>query len=850
MMNATEDLGMLRTLVNHSPDLICALTAEGNFRHVSDACRWLLGYENNEMTGNHFSHVLHPDDCSAALAKVREAFAQAEPVGFESRCLGKDGQEVHMAWSARRAATDELLVCVGRNVTQQRQAAQQARDQEARDRAVVEHGFDMVGLVDADGVYTYTGGANCRIMGRPPEELVGRSAFEFVHPDDLAGVRSSWNLLRLHPAVTIPDFRLSTCSGTWRWVETIVTNPQAPAAAKGYTMSSRDITERKQNSLAQAESEQRFRLLFDNDATLAVFQDLAGVVLDINPALLSFLNKKKPEVLHQPLADFLPEEMRAQFIGEHHKAARGQKVVFEIPVTIAGREEKILRITQTPLVVDGAIVGVHGTLQDITEIATAQRLIKQQDDRLNALLTSINDGFISLDKAWNLTYLNSQAEQLLGISQEGALGVNLWTLFPEEADGPCRQHYQQAVDTGQTVGFEMYFKREQRWLEIKAYPFAAGLSVFFTDISKRVEADKQLRLLALVARSTDNSMVITDAAGRTEWVNDAFTRHTGYALAEMLGQKPGAVLQGPDTDPATVQRIRERLAAKTPFSATVLGRKKSGEKLWLAADVTPVHDEAGAVTQFVALLQNINYRKEVEASQAKMTQDLYRHNRDLQQFTYVISHNLRAPLANALGLATVLTKVDKAGAVFDATLGHLRHSMAQADAVLRDLNLVLSIRDKEHTGRQESVPLAEVCAQALRNLDEPLQQCGGRVALAVDAGLAVHGERAYLYSIFYNLLSNAIKYRAPARPLRVDIACTRAPGGGARICFTDNGSGFDMFKAGSDVFQLYKRFHTNQRGRGIGLFLVKTHVEALGGKIEVASEVDFGTRFTIQLDQH
>ena len=848
-MNAAEDLGMLRTLVSYSPDLICALTAEGHFRCVSDACRWLLGYENDEMIGKHLSHILHPDDCSAALTKFREASAQTEPVGFESRCLGKDGQEVDVAWSARWAATDELLICVGRNVTQQQQAAQQDRDQEARNQTVVEHGFDMVGLVDADGVYTYTGGTNCRIMGRAPEELVGHSAFEFVHPDDLTGVRNSWNLLRSRPAVAIPDFRLRTCNGAWRWVEAIVTNSQAPAAVKSYTMSFRDITERKQSSLAQAESEQRFRLLFDNDATLAVFQDIDGVVLDINPALLSFLSKEKSEVLHQPLADFLPEEAREQFIGEHRKAARGQKVVFEIPVTITGQKEKILRITQTPLVVDDAIVGVHGTLQDITEIANAQCLIKQQDDRLNALLTSINDGFISLDKAWNLTYLNSQAEQLLGISQEGALGINLWTLFPEDADGPCRQHYQQAIDTGQTVGFEMYFKREQRWLEIKAYPFAGGLSIFFTDVTARVAAEKQLRLLALVARSTDNGVVITDAAGRTEWANDAFTRHTGYALAEVLGQRLDVLLQGPDTDPAAVRRIGERLAAQAPFSVTVLGRKKSGEKRWLAMDVTPARDGAGGVTQFVAVYRDVTFRKEVEASQAKMTQDLYRHNRDLQQFTYVISHNLRAPLANALGLATVLAKVDKAGAVFAATLGHLRRSMAQADAVLRDLNLVLSIRDKEHTGRQESVPLARVCAQALRDLDEPLQQCGGRVALAVDEGLAVLGERAYLYSIFYNLLSNAIKYRAPARPLRVDIACTRAPGGGARVRFTDNGSGFDMFKAGSDVFQLYKRFHTNQRGRGIGLFLVKTHVEALGGKIEVASEVDFGTRFTIQLDQ-
>jgi PAS domain S-box-containing protein len=351
-----------------------------------------------------------------------------------------------------------------------------------------------------------------------------------------------------------------------------------------------------------------------------------------------------------------------------------------------------------------------------------------------------------------------------------------------------------------------------------------------------------------VAQGTDNGVIIMDAEGRTEWVNAAFTRHTGYALPEILGQKFGALLHGPDTDPVIVQRIRERMKRRKPFSVTILNYKKSGQKVWFGMDITPIYNDNDELTQFVALLQNINYRKEIEASQAKMTQDLYRHNRDLQQFTYVISHNLRGPLSNALGLAKMLTKVDKTSTVFDTALANLRQSIDQADEVLKDLNLVLSIRDRQDVLEQETVTLADVCAQAVSHLNEALQQCGGQVTLDVAEGLAIHGNRAYLYSIFYNLLSNSIKYRCDDRPLLVTIECAVGTHSGPTIIFTDNGSGFDTFKAGSDVFQLYKRFHTNQRGRGIGLFLVKTHVEAMGGKIEVSSEVNVGTQFRIHLD--
>ena len=847
-MSTPEELRILKTMVSFSPDLICALSPEGRFRHVSDACRRALGYDTTEMIGKHFSDIIHPDDSTTALEKFLDAFSRAEPVGFESRCLGKDGQEIYIAWSALRAAADELLICVGRDVTQQRHATQQAREQEIQHRTIIEHGFDMVGLVNEQAVFMYAGGATQHTIGYRPEEMVGHSAFDFVHPDDLAMVESYFALLATQTVVSIPDFRFRTASGEWRWLETTL-NAYLQDAAKIYVVNSRDITERKLSCLVHAEREQRLQVLFDSDSALAAFQTADGLVLDANPALLAFLKKEKQEILNRPLCDFLPAAIRPLVSQMHLEAARGVKVQFETKVRFEGEEEQIVKATKTPLIVDGKLIGIYCAVQDVTEITTAQRLIKQQAAQFTMVMESINDAFFSVDHEWKLTYLNNEAERLLGISREGALGINLWSLFPEKVGSIYQQHFQQAIATGETMQFETYSEREQLWLEVKAYPFAEGLSVFFTDITKRMEAEKQLKLMALVAHGTDNGVVITDAQGRVEWVNDAFTKHTGYSLDELRGRVPGSVLQGPETDPATVSYIQERMQRQRPFSATILNYKKSGKKLWFAMDTTPIHNEAGQLTQFVTIQQNITFRKEVEASQATMTQDLYRHNRDLQQFTYVISHNLRAPLANALGLATMLTKVDKNSEVFATALTHLRQSMVQADDVLKDLNLVLSIRDKKDMQAMEPLDLKEVCEQAINNLDEALHECQGKVVLNVEGQLTTRGSRAYLYSIFYNLLSNSIKYRSEERTLRVDIVCCTGAHNGPTITFTDNGSGFDMFKAGSDVFQLYKRFHTNQRGRGIGLFLVKTHVEAMGGKIEVTSEVNFGTRFTIHLDK-
>ena len=469
----------------------------------------------------------------------------------------------------------------------------------------------------------------------------------------------------------------------------------------------------------------------------------------------------------------------------------------------------------------------------------------------NAPLERIADGYVEVDTNWTITYFNGQAERVLQIDRQQCLGRNYWETFPNALNSPFKHYLHLAAESGQPVHFEALSTRTGRWLEIRTLPAAGGLSIFLSNITDRVTAAKHIEQLALVAQGTDNGVLITDANVRTEWVNDGFIKHTGYTLADMLGRVPGIVLEGPDTDPEISTIIRDYHSQQhpEPFSATLLIYTKAGEKLWIFLHVTPIYNQAGELTKFISILQNINAQKAMEAQQAQLTQDLFEHNRDLQQFTYMLSHNLRAPLANALGLSKLLIQVGKQSTVFDTSLSHLRQSLEQVDSVLHDLNLVLSIRDQQHRQAPETVALAEVCQQAIQHWTEALAHCKGHIKRDVAEGLLVRGTRAYVYSIFDNLLSNAIKYRAPARPLQIDIQCVALAHGKVSISFADNGLGFDQVKAGAKLFQLYQRFHGGQQGRGLGLFLVKTHVEAMGGTIEVSSQVGTGTRFVIHLNQ-
>ncbi|WP_324675513.1 PAS domain-containing protein [Hymenobacter sp. GOD-10R] len=466
-------------------------------------------------------------------------------------------------------------------------------------------------------------------------------------------------------------------------------------------------------------SEERFRSLFQNNLDLILFQDHEGVIWDVNSSFLTLLNRTKDEVVGRTLSPFLPPELVPVFNEKLQQAFAGTRVQFDVAVQFKGAEPRVLNVSKVPLWVDGNVRGVHMVARDITELTASHQLIEQQARKLNTIFESITDALFLIDWNWCFTYLNHEVERLLHVERANVLGKNIWEVFSEEVNGAFYQQYHHAIATGKAVHFEAYYAKQHLWLEVKAFPSEAGLSVYFSDISRRMEA---------------------------------------------------------------------------------------------------------------------------QASQERLTQDLYRHNQDLQQFTYLVSHNLRAPLTNALGLARLLQEEVAAPS---ETLAYLEASLEQLDVVFQDMNTILSVRDRQDMTAPESMLLADVLGQVLFSLQEEVQRAGAVIRLELPGDLRVHGNRAYLYSIFYNLLTNSLKYRSSDRPLRISITGTRQPPIGVHLSFEDNGSGFDREKAGTDVFKLYKRFHETTSGRGVGLYLIKTHLESMGGRIEAQSQVGVGTQFTL-----
>jgi signal transduction histidine kinase len=163
------------------------------------------------------------------------------------------------------------------------------------------------------------------------------------------------------------------------------------------------------------------------------------------------------------------------------------------------------------------------------------------------------------------------------------------------------------------------------------------------------------------------------------------------------------------------------------------------------------------------------------------------------------------------------------------------------------MNTIPAIRDQQRLKAAETVPLADVVHRVMQGLQELVEQAGGTIDVHIPETFRLLASQPYLHSIFINLLSNALKYRADERPLHVVVTATENPATGKAIVVAGNGSGFDQERTGANVFQLYQRFHTQPAGRGVGMYLIKTHVESMGRRLEVHSRLGEGTRFPIFL---
>lgn len=267
------------------------------------------------------------------------------------------------------------------------------------------------------------------------------------------------------------------------------------------------------------------------------------------------------------------------------------------------------------------ILDSAGNVTKVIKFASDITQAKQANVDYEGKITAINRAQAVIEFNTDGSILNANENFLatLGYTAEQLKGQH-HRIFcqPEYAESAEYKQFWQKLGAGEFVSgqFERFARDGSSiWIEASYNPIIGtnGRPVkvvkFATDITADIRKKKQFELLSLVANETDNSVVITDPMGRIEYVNAGFSKLTGYSPDEVLGKKPGDVLQGPHTDQTTVARVRSKLQEKSPFYEEILNYTKSGEPYWISLAINPVFGSDGRLERFVSIQANINETK-------------------------------------------------------------------------------------------------------------------------------------------------------------------------------------------------------------------------------------------------
>jgi PAS domain S-box-containing protein len=368
------------------------------------------------------------------------------------------------------------------------------------------------------------------------------------------------------------------------------------------------------------------------------------------------------------------------------------------------------------------------------------------------------------------------------------------------------------------------------------------------DVTKQKEEEQRLRLLETVITQSNDAVMITDIDTSKSvipniiFVNSAFTDITGHPADEVIGKSP-EILFGENSDLFEFDKLRTAVQEYKECFIETLSYKKSGEEFWINFSMIPVTDKEGEHSHWISIQRDVTVEKERDKEREQLIRELTQNNKDLKQFSYITSHNLRAPLSNLTGLLNLIEDIPIEDSELKEIINGFSKSTHLLNETINDLVKVIIIKDNPSI-QKEKLYIKDVFENVFNQLSFLISTNKPILKIDLEVETIIDINKSYLESIFLNLLTNAINYREPSRQLRISIA-TKVEDNNLFITFKDNGIGIDLEKNNDKIFGLYQRFHNYPESKGLGLYLVKSQVESMGGTISVESNVGKGTTFTI-----
>jgi PAS domain S-box-containing protein len=845
---AAEASALLAALVESSSDAIVSKDLHSTVTSWNTGAETLFGYTANEMIGNPIT-ILIPTEILTEEDEILARIKQGERVEhFETVRLCKNGSlvQVSVTVSPVKDSSGRIIGAskVARDISDRKRAEAALNESQEALRLTLDAA--NIGHWDLDLV---TQVANCslqhaRIFGYP--ELLPEWTLEVflkhVQPEDSARVRQL--ILAGVTAKTEWDFecRIIRHDGVlrWIWAHGNVFSNRAGEPARMLGMVS-DITDRKD---AEARAVWLASFPERDPSPILELEPASGVVYYANPAALQQFPDLQQEGLRHPLLAGL-EAMVAEL------AERGA-LQRELTVGASFFSQLLTYIA------DRRRVRIYST--DITKRRNAEGTLREReaelhaaDRRLAEIVQGMTEGCFAVDSEWRFSFVNDRAETLLRQGRQQMLGRTLWETFPALVGTAFEDHYRHAMRDREPLAFEVYSTIAERWLDIRLFPTGEGIAAFLLDVHDRKMAELEREKFVSLAENSLEFIGMRNLQGVPVFVNRAALRMVGLDNLEQALETTPADFFFPE-DQAFIRdefvpRVRRDGHAETEIR---FRHFKTGEAIWMIYNAFVVRDSQGEPTVLATVSRNITDRKRAEQEIQQLNASLERRviertdqleaaNKELESFSYSVSHDLRAPLRAISGFSKIVLED------FGPELPPegIRHLQTICDGAER---MGILIDDLLSFARLSRIPLTQRTVNTQRLVKETLAELTAehterKLEIRLADLPACEADPALLKQVWVNLLSNAFKYTSQREHGVVEIGATREKG--TDVYFVrDNGTGFDMQYA-AKLFGVFQRLHRQEEfaGTGVGLAIAQRIVNRHGGRIWADAAVDRGATF-------
>lgn len=492
------------------------------------------------------------------------------------------------------------------------------------------------------------------------------------------------------------------------------------------------------------------------------------------------------------------------------------------------------------------------------ELEASERALRDSEALYHSLVENLTQNIFRKDCEGRFTFCNTNFCLLVGRHRDNIIGKTDLDLFPSDLAAKYQGDDRRVIIGGEILeAEEEHQDKNGRRIVVKvvktpvydAEGVVVGMQGIFWDVTneRRTREDLQSsrERFALAMRGSTDGIWDWDLKKNEIYFSSRFKQLIGYGHDELEDKfSEWEKLLHPDDHARTLAAFQDHLRHGKPYNVEYRLLCKNGSYRWFRARGLAVRNELGRATRMAGSISDINARKEAEAELRARTDDLERSNRDLEQFAYIASHDLKEPLRMVSSYVQLLQRrySDKLDADASDFIGFA------VDGAKRMKMLIEGLLEFSRIGTQGKeltiVSAEKACRDALTNLELAIEDA--QAGILQEALPMVLADEVQLVQLFQNIIGNALKFCQ--RQPEISVTVEHAPGEFWTFSISDNGIGIrpEHFER---IFQIYQRLHsrTEYEGTGIGLAICRRIIERHGGKIWVESKLGKGSTFHFML---